>query len=477
MRKALLFIVSSFVCIAAAAASGRAAGPTFRSGTQDTSAIEAFIRAEMARQKIPGAAIAVIRGSNVVLAKGFGEANVEHHVPVTPDTIFQSGSVGKQFTAAGVMLLVERGRLSLSDPLTKFFPDAPAHWGAITVRHLLTHTSGIPDYTGGSIDYRKDHSEDDLLRMAYALKPEFAPGARWNYSNTGYVLLGIITRKASGRFYGDLLRDEVFTPLGMKTARVISEADIVPNRAAGYELVDGQLKNQDWVAPSLNTTADGALYLSLRDMIAWDAGLRDRRLLKPGTWAQAFTPIALNSGKPYPYGFGWNVEPVNGHRVQSHGGSWQGFQTYIARYPDDDLTVIALANLAQANPGRIAEGVAALIVPSLARAALKPVPDTNPAVQARVRQLIERARTGALTPEEFAYVRVGFFPGAPKRYAQLLDEAGALQSLALLEARELGDDRVYSYDLTFAKRVLRLRLAIAPDDRIAGFDLRTRPPE
>lgn len=467
--KRFSFAVVVFVVWAARAAVGQAPPELQR--------IEDFVRSELARQKIPGAAIAVVRGGEVVLAKGYGEASVEHRVPVTPDTIFQSGSVGKQFTSAVVMLLVERGRLGLNDPLTKFFPDAPAHWGRITVRHLLTHTSGLPDYTGGSIDYRKDHSEDDLLRMAFALKPEFSPGSRWNYSNTGYVLLGIVIRKASGRFYGDLLRDEVFTPLGMKTARVISEADIVPNRAAGYRLEGGELKNQNWVAPSLNTTADGALYLSLRDMIAWDAALRERRLLKADTWSQVFTPVSLNSGKPYPYGFGWSVEPLNGHRVESHGGAWQGFQAFIARFPGDDLTVIALTNLAEANPGRIAEGIAAIVEPSLTRPTLKPIPDTNPGVQARIRRLLESARAGTLTPEEFAYVRVGFFPGAAKRYAQVLADVGPLQSMALLHSRDLGDDRVYTYDLTFATRVLRLRLAVAPDDRIAAFELRPRPPD
>jgi CubicO group peptidase (beta-lactamase class C family) len=333
----------------------------------DTARINDFIKAEVARQKIPGAAVAVIRGGAVVLAAGFGEANVEHHVSVTPDTIFQSGSVGKQFTATVVAWLAERGKLRFDDPLTTFFPDAPRHWRAITVRHMLTHTSGIPNYTDGSIDYRKDFSEDDLLKMAYGLKPEFEPGERWKYSNTGYVVLGIIIHKASGQFYGDLLREQIFEPLGMTTARIISEADIVPNRAAGYRLQGSALKNQNWVSPSLNTTADGALYLSLRDMIAWDAGIRERRVLKPETWTQILTPVTLNSGKPHPYGFGWSVDTINGHRIESHGGSWQGFRAHIARYPADELTVIALTNLAQANPGRITEGVAELLVPALKR--------------------------------------------------------------------------------------------------------------
>jgi CubicO group peptidase (beta-lactamase class C family) len=448
---------------------------TVADGADDFPRIDEFVRAEMQRQRVPGVAVAIVRRGEAVLAKGYGEANVEHQVPVTPDTIFQSGSVGKQFTAATVMLLVEEGKLALSDPLTKIFPDAPAHWKGITIRHLLTHTSGLPDYTGGTIDYRKDHSEDDLLKMAYALKPEFAPGARWNYSNTGYVLLGIAVHKASGRFYGDVLRERIFTPLGMTTARIISEADIVANRAAGYRLVNGELKNQEWVAPQLNTTADGSLYFSLRDVIAWDAGVRDRKILKKETWQQILTPVSLNSGKPYPYGFGWSIDSVNGRRAEFHGGSWQGFQTYILRFPDDELTIVALANLAQASPQRIVEGIAALLDPALKRPTLAPIADTNPAIQQRVRRVLEDTRAGNLTPEEFAYVRVGFFPGAASRYAEVLKESGALKSLTLLEARDLGDDRVYTYDATFEKRVLRVTLSIAPDGKIAAFGVRPRP--
>jgi CubicO group peptidase (beta-lactamase class C family) len=441
----------------------------------DLARVDEYVRAEMARQKIPGLSVGIVLKGEVVKAQGYGEANVEHRVPVTPDTIFQSGSVGKQFTAAAVMLLVEDGKIGLDDPLTKYFPDAPANWGRIRVRHLLTHTSGLPDYTGGTVDYRKDYTEDDLRRMAYALEPEFAPGARWNYSNTGYVLLGILVRKASGAFYGDLLRSRVFQPLGMTTARVISEEDIVPNRAAGYRLENGALKNQAWVSPTLNTTADGSLYLSLRDVIAWDRGIREQRLLKPGSWTQILTPVSLNSGKPYPYGFGWTVEPVNDRRAYSHGGSWQGFQTFILRFPDEGLTVIVLSNLAQSDPGRIAERIAGIVNPALTRPELTAIGQRDPAVDDRVRGVLAAAAAGTLSPAEFAYVRAGFFPDAPKRYAKLLGEAGPLESLTLMQARDLGDDRVYVYDVKFARAMLRLRLGLAPDGKIAVFDLRPAP--
>jgi N-acyl-D-amino-acid deacylase len=437
----------------------------------DPRTVDDVVEAEMAKQRIPGVAVAVIRHGQGPVLKGYGLANVEHKVRVTPDTIFQSGSVGKQFTAAAAMTLVEGGRLSLNDTLTKFFPDAPAPWQRITVRHLLTHTSGLPDYTDGTIDYRRDYSEDDLLKFAYSLKLEFEPGARWNYSNTGYVVLGILIHRASGQFYGDVLRQRVFLPLGMEGARIITEADIVPHRASGYHMVRGQLNHHGWVAPRLNTTADGSLYLSLRDMVAWDAGIRNGRVLSGEGWNHAFTPVALNSGKTYPYGFGWMLEPVAGHRSQRHGGSWQGFKADIARYPDDGLTIIVLANLAQADPARISDGIAAVIDPTIKRPELGPIQDDDPEMQARVRRLLAEAAAGKLSPDELSYVRAGFFPDVANAYVERLRDAGVVKGLSLLERREVGDDRIRTYRVAFEKRTMRLWLAVAPDGKLAGFRL------
>ncbi len=280
----------------------------------------------MTKQRIPGVAVAVVRNGDAIKAQGYGEANVELKVPVTPDTIFQSGSLGKQFTAAVIMALVDDGKLTVTDKLTKFFPDAPPAWRDITVQHLLTHTSGIANYTGGKVDYRKDYTEDELVKLAYGLPLDFAPGDQWRYSNTGYMILGAIVRKVSGRFYGDVLRDRIFQPLGMSTARVISESDIVPNRSGGYELDDGRLQNQEWVSPSLNTTADGALYLSVNDLIAWVRGLRAKALLSSQSWNATFSPVQLNSGRRHPYGFGWAVDRVKGYRPVSPWRVVAGFQ-------------------------------------------------------------------------------------------------------------------------------------------------------
>jgi len=326
------------------------------------SKVDEYIRGEMQTQQIPGVALAVIKDGRIVLAKGYGFANVEHQVPVKPETIFQSGSVGKQFTATAVMMLMEEGKLSLDDKITKYFPDGPTAWRDITIRHMLTHTSGMTDYPE-DFDLRRDYTEDELYQRIKTIPLAFQPGEKWSYSNLAYVMLGILIHKVSGKFYGDFLQERIFKPLEMSTARIISEADIVPNRAAGYRTVNGELKNQNWVSPSLNTTADGALYLTVYDMAKWDAALYTEKLLKRSTLEQMWTPVKLNNGKTYPYGFGWGLGEIRGHKIIEHGGSWQGFKSQISRYPDDRLTVIVFANQARTNQAKIAHGVAALFNP------------------------------------------------------------------------------------------------------------------
>ena len=326
--------------------------------------IDEYIRAEMQTQKIPGVALAVVKEGKISIARGYGLANVEHQVPVKPETIFQSGSTGKQFTATAVMMLVEEGKLSLDDKITKYFPDAPEAWSKITIRHMLTHTSGLGDYPQ-DFDLRRDYTEDQLYQRIKTIPLDFQPGDKWSYSNLAYVMLGILIHKVSGKFYGDFLQERIFKPLEMSTARIINEADIVPNRAAGYRLVNGQLKNQGWVSPSLNTTADGALYLTVYDMAKWDAALYTEKLLKRSSLEQMWTPVKLNDGKTDNYGFGWSLGEVRGHRIVEHGGAWQGFKAQITRYIDDKLTIIVFANSIRANQLKLARGVAGILNPEL----------------------------------------------------------------------------------------------------------------
>jgi len=337
---------------------------------QDTvdAKVDEFVRGEMQSQHIPGLSLLVNKDGKIALAKGFGLANVEHQIPVKPETVFQSGSVGKQFTATAVMLLVEEGKIGLDDKISKYLTNAPPGWDNIKVRNLLTHTSGLGDYPP-DFDLRRDYTEDELLAKVTTTPLKFQPGEQWSYSNLGYLTLGVLISKVSGKFYGDVLQERIFKPLGMTTARIISEADMITNRAAGYRLVDGQLKNQEWVSPTMNTTADGSLYLTVYDLAKWDDSLYTEKILKRSSLAQMWTPVTLNSGKTHPYGFGWFVVDVRGHRLIHHGGSWQGFHCDIQRYVDDKLTIIGFDNLTQSNLEKIIRGVAAIYNPEL-----KPAP-------------------------------------------------------------------------------------------------------
>ncbi len=359
-------------------AGGAGAQQPAGAGEAALDSVDRYVRAELARQRIPGMSIAVLRGDSIVLARGYGYANLEHRVPATDSTIYQSGSVGKQFTSAAVVSLAREGKLSYDDPIAKHLREAPRAWRKVTIRHLLTHTSGIPDYTDDLVDFRKDYTEDELARVYARLPLQFQPGATWSYSNTGYALLGIIIHRVSGQFYGDYLRDRVFQPLGMRTARVISERDLVRNRAAGYELAADSVVNQTWVSPSLNTTGDGALYLTVLDMAAWAVGLNHARIPDSAGLAESWTPVELNDGGTYPYGFGWSVEEQRGRQRIGHTGSWQGFKSSIQRYPEFDLTVIAMANLDAAQPGAVTFGVAGILEPELGAPHLLAPSDSGP---------------------------------------------------------------------------------------------------
>ena len=374
LRCGAYFALALFALILSAAVIPVTSARSQRAGDE----VDSYIAAQLREQHIPGLALAVIRDGRVVKSQGYGLADIELNVPVTADTVFQLGSIGKQFTAAAILMLAEDGKLSLDDKITHYFPAAAPKWNAITIRHFLNHTSGLADYTddkyiapGGLTPLHQELTDEETLRRFTTLPFDFRPGEKWSYCNTGYAILGFLIQKVSGQSYGDFLEARVFKPLGMGATRVISESDIIPNRAAGYILEKNEIKNQRWVSPHWNTLADGALYSTAADMTKWDAAITNGALLKPASYAQMWTPAPLNDGKTYPYGFAWDLIEINCHRLQEHGGAWQGFTAHYARYPDDHLSVIVLTNLESgpSNPEKIAHGVATLYIP-----ALKPTP-------------------------------------------------------------------------------------------------------
>jgi len=312
------------------------------------------------RADVPGAAVTVIRSGKVLYRRGYGLADMEGHVAVTPATNFRLASVTKQFTAMAIMMLAERGKLSFDSPLTRFFPDYPAYGKQITVRNLLNHTSGLKAYEelmpAGQTAQVKDR--DVLALLQQQSSGYFAPGSDWRYSNTGYAHLALIVEKASGMTFAAFLKKNIFGPLKM-TGTVAFEEGIstVRNRAYGYSEKGGQFERTDQ-SPTSAVLGDGGIYSSVDDLFKWDQALYTTKLVSADTREQAWLPLVLPNGKQTHYGFGWEIGEWHGLRTVRHGGSTIGFRTYILRVPDREFTVIVLINRTQAEPEEIANRIA-----------------------------------------------------------------------------------------------------------------------
>jgi CubicO group peptidase (beta-lactamase class C family)/imidazolonepropionase-like amidohydrolase/Tol biopolymer transport system component len=448
-----------------------------REGLPLAASIDTLVRRTMDGARIPGMAVAVLQRGQLLAARGYGVAELEHRTPVTDETMFQSGSLGKQFTAAGVLALVEDGRVALDSSVRHYLPEVPASWQPITIRHLLGHRGGLPDYTSDGFDYRKDYTDAELLAMAGALPLEFPAGARWNYSNTGYVVLGVLIARVTGQPYHAFLRERIFTPAGMPTIRVITEAEVVPHRAHGYLPVAGGWEHAAWVAPRLNTTADGSLLLSLRDMIAWDETVRRRRVLRPESWALMLSPAVLPTGRTYPYGFGWFLEEAGGHPVHQHGGTWQGFVTQYTRFPDQELAVVVLSNARAMAPATLATQLAALVDPALSPSPppATPIADTEPEATAAVRAVLARIAGGTLALEDFEVVRQTIFPRLRAALLGALRGKGAPTQLELLARRAVGDDVERQYYAWFGAERFRVVATLGPLGRLTGLRVTPEP--
>lgn len=442
------------------------------------SEIEDLVRSTMDNGRIPGIALAVVRKGEVLLAKGFGIANLETDASVTTESLFQSGSLGKQFTSAGIMALVEDGLLDLDGSVTEYLPEAPETWQPITIHHLLTHSSGIPDYTSEGFDYQTNYTEEDLVRMASGLDLEFPAGDRWNYSNTGYAMLGVVMSRVAGMPYWDFLRERIFDPAGMPTIRINTESDVVPHRARGYLPVAGGWQNAGYVAPMTNTTADGSMLLNLHDMIAWNDVVANRRLLSERSWDLILNPMTLNSGRNYPYGFGWFLEEAGGQTVRQHGGNWQGFSTQFTRFVDDDLAVIVLANARSLPVAGLPNGIGALLNPSLAPA---PPPSTriadpDPEATEYVGEMLAKIARGELVLDDFAFIRQTVFPRIRAAMTAQLQGMGEPDRMELLARHPVGDDVSLQYWAWYGDQRFRVLVSLGPGGGLTSLRLITEAP-
>lgn len=311
----------------------------------------------------PGASITVISRGDVIFTKAYGLADVDHATPASPTTNYRLASVTKQFTATAVLMLVDRGKLSLESRLTDVLPGAPPYARDVTIRHLLTHTSGLVDYEDLIPDSQTVQVLDkDVLRLLSKIDSVyFAPGAKYRYSNSGYALLALVVEALSGRSFAGFLKQQIFKPLGMdRTVAFEKGLSTVEDRAYGHSKTDNGFIRTDQSVTSA-VLGDGGIYSSVQDLSSWDRELYSNRLLSPGLRKQSFTPATLNDGTRTKYGFGWDIAPYKDQFCVSHTGSTRGFRNAILRFPDRQLTIIILTNRNEGEPIEIARKIADLI--------------------------------------------------------------------------------------------------------------------
>lgn len=317
--------------------------------------------ADYTGQDKPGAAVMVIKEGKPVYAKGYGMADLEKKVPCSLNTNFRLASVTKQFTAMGILKFEEQGKLSLDDKIPKFIPEFPAYGHDVTIRQLLTHTSGLPDYEDGMpAGLKIPLSDRDVL---FILRQEnkllFAPGSDFRYSNSGYAILALIVEVVSGETFPAFLKQHIFKPLGMNDSiAYLAGTSQVQNRALGYELKDGKWNLSDQSLTSA-VLGDGGVYSSLADMFRWDQALYTEKIISKKTLDEAFTPRSKKSDfNESGYGYGWYIGQVRGTKSVWHYGSTCGFRTHFARYPEKQVSVIILTNRREAELTPIAEKLA-----------------------------------------------------------------------------------------------------------------------
>ncbi len=294
--------------------------------------------------------VLVVKNGKALIDQGYGSADLEWNIPNSPDTRFRLGSITKQFTAASILLLAERGKLNIDDPISKYLPDAPPAWSKVTIYNVLTHTSGIPSFTGFP-DYRstewKDTTPTELVARFRDKPLDFEPGTKFSYSNSGYVLLGYLIEKVSGQTYAEFLQQNIFTPLAMTSTGIDSNAAILPQRAQGYRRSPRGIEHDGYISMTIPFSA-GALYSTTGDLLKWEQGLFGGKILKPESLTKMTTPFKDG------YGCGIFIRTRDSHKVITHGGGIEGFNTSLNFYPDDKLTVIVLGNLTGGAPDQIA---------------------------------------------------------------------------------------------------------------------------
>jgi CubicO group peptidase (beta-lactamase class C family) len=440
--------------------------------------LDRYVRAFVERHRIPSAAIAIVRNEQVVKVGAYGQASLELNSPAGPQTVYEIGSITKQFTAEVVLMLVADGKIDLDAPIARYLPNLPAQWQPITVRHLLTHTSGLPDWESlGLLDFHREYTPSEFIQLIGNRPLDFSPGAQWSYTNSAFPLLGMIVETVTGESYERVVGERILQPAGMTKTRFRHALELVPNRAAGYSDSGGVFKNGEPLRPRL-LAPNGGILSTVGDMAKWDIALTRGTLVKPATFEQMAAPVVLNDGRRFNAGMAWFVDAFRGHRFVFHNGSTAaGFSSVIYRYPEDRLFVVVLMNIDRgALVNQLATGIAGLVVPGLSIQTLPERPDPDRSMGRRLLALL--ADVAENRDSELLAPSLRNPPGPP-RTTPSFGFSGKVDRFAFLEREDHGPQGVerfglvvrwtYRYKLVSGSRVIYYTFELTPEAKVARF--------
>jgi len=450
--------------------------------------VDQYVHAQMEQSHTPGTSVGIVRGGKAILAKGYGLANVELRTPATAATVYEVLSVTKQFTAAAILLLVDDGKLSFDDPISRHLPDSPSAWTPITIRHLLAHTSGIPDYTDIRPFFeqlRQDASPDELLQPVRERPLDFAPGARWRYSNSNYYVLGLVVERISGMKYADFLRDRIFGPLAMDVSRVNDMTSVIPGRAAGYHwlgddadklpaIVTGYhgtknvLQNAIYVSPTRKWAA-GAVVSSVQDLVKWEQAIQSGKLLTARSWELMRTAGRTKDGAETSYGLGTELWTRRGRHLAGHQGGGIAFNATFLRCSEADAAVIVLCNQSSGPSRKMAFKILSMVVPELSYHGSPALEDPNPETAKLLARVLREAHQGKADPALFASDASRSARFIRRAGPSFLGPLGELQKVELLEQRADGNNRVLTYRSIFTSGTSIWNLSVNKNGKILNL--------
>jgi D-alanyl-D-alanine carboxypeptidase len=475
--------------------------PTFLSGfifislclfSQDSLEIKTdhYVMQQMQASFTPGVAVGVVKNGKVLLAKGYGLSNVELATYTDVNSVFQLLSISKQFIAAAIMLMVERGKIDLDQSITFYLPDVPSSWKVISIRNLLNHTSGIMDLTDIHPFFeqiREDATPQQLLEPVYKQELLFLPGTQWRYSNSNYFLLALIIEKISAEKLKDFLSENIFQKLGMMATRMNDATDVIPNRVSGYNwlgedaeklpaMISGYhgvknvLQNAIYISPT-RIWAAGGVVSSVNDLIKWDSALRHNFLLKKESYLQMITPGKLSSGVETNYGFGNELLEIRGHKVVGHQGGGMAFNTAFLQFINDGVTVIVLCNQTTCPSKQMAIHIASFLIPDLNYSI---APNKNIKESKQITQLfknvLENSKAGKIQSELFAAEAQETAKFISRSGPEFLGSKGELKSIKLIDEQFEGGKHIYTYQTVFEKSTVVWKFELNAENRILNLN-------